>query len=326
MRGGQVGGEPVDPRRDRGVGREDDVGPDPLSSLGQGGSRPDLAVEQLEEQETGVALVEVVDGRLPAQLPERTGATDPQDQLLLDPVAPIAAVEPIGDRSVLVAVPVEIGVEQHQRHTADRQGPDAGAHQPGGDRHVDHDAGVLRAEGGRFVGFVALHLPAARQRLPEEPLAVEEAHAAQRHAQIGGRLHMVAGQDAEPAGVLGHQLGDPEFGREVRDVGRTGFGRRQLIERSELFLDPGDHSGIGRRRSELLGGEAGDHSHRVDRVPVGQLLEEGAELPGPGPDVTAGQPIERGTERVGVHEGRELRSRRGVSSSNTELRGIFIRG
>ena len=48
-------------------------------------------------------------------------------------------------------------------------------------------------------------------------MAVEEADADEREAEVAGRLEVVAGEDAEAAGVLGQGLGDAELGREVGD-------------------------------------------------------------------------------------------------------------
>ena len=51
----------------------------------------------------------------------------------------------------------------------------------------------------------------------EVALGVQQADADERHAEVGRRLQVIAGEHAEPAGVLRERLGDPELGREVRD-------------------------------------------------------------------------------------------------------------
>ena len=69
---------------------------------------------------------------------------------------------------------------------------------------------------------VALLLPAvARQRLPEVAGAVEQADADDRHAEVAGRLEVVAGEDAQAAGVLRQRGGDAVLGREVGDAARA---------------------------------------------------------------------------------------------------------
>ena len=76
---------------------------------------------------------------------------------------------------------------------------------------------------------VALLLPAGRvQRLAEVALPVEQPDADDRHAEVAGRLQVVAGQDAQAAGVLRQHLGDAELRREVADrpSARPGSRRR----------------------------------------------------------------------------------------------------
>ena len=65
---------------------------------------------------------------------------------------------------------------------------------------------------------VGLLLPAvARERLPEVAAAVEQPHADDRDAEVAGGLEVVAGEDAESAGVLREHRGDAELRREVAD-------------------------------------------------------------------------------------------------------------
>ena len=51
----------------------------------------------------------------------------------------------------------------------------------------------------------------------EVALGVQQTDADERHAEVGGRLQVVAGEHPEPAGVLRERLGDAELGREVGD-------------------------------------------------------------------------------------------------------------
>ena len=160
--------------------------------------------------------------------PQRAYAADAEEQLLAQPVLGVAAVEAVGHVAVVGAVLLDVGVEEEQRHPADVGDEDAG-HQVGAVRERDRDgrtAAVGLAEHGQrqLVGVedgVALLLPAvAVERLLEVAVAVEQAHAHQRDAEVGGRLEVVAGQDAEAAGVLRQHRGDAELGREVGDRAR----------------------------------------------------------------------------------------------------------
>ena len=65
-----------------------------------------------------------------------------------------------------------------------------------------------------------LLLPAvAGEGLAEVAVPVEQPDADQRYAEVAGGLEMVAGEDAEAAGVLRQGGGDAELGREVGDGG-----------------------------------------------------------------------------------------------------------
>ena len=81
-----------------------------------------------------------------------------------------------------------------------------------GDRHLDGDAGVDAPEVGGGVGLDPLGLLAGVEVLAEEAVAVEQADRAERGAEVAGRLEVVAGEDAEAARVLRHELADAELG------------------------------------------------------------------------------------------------------------------
>ena len=70
----------------------------------------------------------------------------------------------------------------------------------------------------RVVARIALDLAVALvEPLPEVAAAVEEPDRDERDAELRGRLEMVAGEDAEAAGIDGQALVEAELGREVRD-------------------------------------------------------------------------------------------------------------
>ena len=131
-------------------------------------------------------------------------------------------------------VVLDVGVEQQQRHPADLGHPD-----PGGQRRPPgrptatvrgRAVGLAQQRDRQAVGVedrVALLLPAvARQRLPEVAVPVEQADADQRDAEVAGGLEVVAGQDAEAAGVLRQHRGDAELRGEVGDRRGGGVRRR----------------------------------------------------------------------------------------------------
>ena len=164
----------------------------------------------------------------PAVDAQRADPADAEEQLLAQPVLAVAAVEPVGDVDVVLGVALDVGVEHQQRHPADAGHPD-----PGDQRRavgqVDRDrgagaVGLAQQRDRQAVGVedrVGLLLPAlAGQRLLEVAVPVEQPDADDRHAEVAGRLEVVAGQDAEAAGVLRQHGGDAELGREVADRAR----------------------------------------------------------------------------------------------------------
>jgi hypothetical protein len=191
----------------------------------------------LEHRERGVALVQVTDLRPQPEHPEQAPAADAEQQLLAEPVLAAAAVEPVGHLVQRRLVLLDVGVEHQQRHPADLGQPHLGGQELAlGQRHLHLDRLAVRAAEQRqrqaigVVGRVALGLPAVvRQRLGEVPVPVEQADPDDRHAEVAGRLQVVARQDAETARVLREHGGDAVLGGEVRDrVRQRACGARRV--------------------------------------------------------------------------------------------------
>ncbi len=209
-------------------------------------------------EEAGVSLVHVEDVGVGQAVDARVGAhgadtADAGEDLLLDPVVLVAAVEAVGDPAQLLVVGRDVGVEQQQWDAPDLGDPDPRiecASARHGDLHERCGAVGLgeqsQRQALRVVGGVVLHLPTVgAERLPEVAGAVEQADADERQAEIGGGLQVVAGEDAETAGVVRQNLGDTELHGEVGDAG--GQCRAALL----LFLEP---AGSGEVVLEVGGG------------------------------------------------------------------------
>ena len=212
----------------------------------QDGVGGDELADALEAEEAGVALVGVehLGGRCAGDAAvgaQRAHAADAEQHLLLQPVLAAAAVQPVGDPALGGVVLLDVGVQQQQRHAADLRDPDAGGDERG--RRAGRwrpSRGVPSAsrssETAAAVGSsdrVALLLPAvAGERLPEVAGAVEQPDADDRHAEVAGGLEVVAGEDAQAAGVLRQRGGDAELGREVGDPGGR-LGAQRLVPASE---------------------------------------------------------------------------------------------
>ncbi len=231
--GDQLAVEAVDAGRDGGVRGEHRAGADGL----QGGVEVEPGVGQLgdplQAEEPGVPLVGVEDLRCgvagePAVRAHRADTPYAEQHLLEQPVLAAAAVEPVGDVALAEVVLLDVGVEQEQRNSADPGQPDPGGQPaPAGQREGDvARRAVLLGERGegqlvRVEHRIVLLLPAvAGEGLAEVAVPVEQADADQRDAQVAGGLEVVAGQDAEAAGVLRQRGRDAEFRREVGDRGR----------------------------------------------------------------------------------------------------------
>ena len=147
-------------------------------------------------------------------------AADAEQHLLEQPVLAAAAVEPVGHLALAEVVLLDVGVE-HAAAAPGRPGPARSRACSDGRRAARGRSGggavVLAQQGDRqLVGVedrVVLLLPAVPgERLAEVAVPVEQSHADQRDAQVAGRLEMVAGEDAEAAGVLRQGGGDAELG------------------------------------------------------------------------------------------------------------------
>ena len=204
---------------------------------GQAAARRPACASAPAPRKPGVALVHVEDLGLRvarstrAERPDRPDAADAEQDLLLDPVVLVAAVEPVGGGPQLVVVGLDVGVQQQQRHPADPGQPDPRGQLPAArHRHRDRQSARRPAPCTRSIGspygvvgrVVSCCQPSGGQRLAEVAVPVEQADADERHAQVGGRLQVVAGQDAEAAREVRQHLGQAELHREVGDGVRVG--------------------------------------------------------------------------------------------------------
>ncbi len=274
--------EPVDAGRDRRVGGEDGPGPDRLD----GGGRVqalvlDQAADPLQPEEPGVALVGVEHLGLDPEGVQGADPADPEQDLLAQAVLAPAAVQAVGDRPLGRAVLVDVGVQQQQRRPAHLGPPDLGVEHAVGQAHRDQQrlaAAVADQLEGELVGVeggVGLLLAAVGgQRLAEVARAVEQADPDNGHAEVAGRLQVVAGEHAEAARVLGQDLADAELGGEVGDAG-GGVGQGLVpaglvqvrLEVLEQGLLAGEDVGVVGGLLEHVGVDLVQHPQRV--VPGG---------------------------------------------------------
>ena len=210
-------GEPVDAGRAPGVCVVKTV---PARTACSASAKPSAVrllqlADPLDALEAGVALVGVEHLGLrpvgePAPGARGLHAADAQQHLLAEAVVLVAAVEPVGDAALGGRVLLDVAVEQQQRHPADLRPPDVRVQRPAlGQRHGDDRGGAvvlahqLHRQAVRVQRRVVLELPpVGRQALREVAAAVQQPDADQRDAEVGRGLEVVAGQDAQAAGVL----------------------------------------------------------------------------------------------------------------------------
>ena len=232
--------------------------------------------QPLELEERRVALVHVEDRRRQAEAAQDAHAADAEHELLAQPVPAVAAVERVRDVAGPVGVALDLRVEEVERDAPDLRVPDADpdGHEPavvvGELDHRRH-----RHEGERqpvrVVARIALDLPVVLvEPLAEVPAAVEEADADEGDAELGSRLQVVAGEDAETAGVDRQALVEPELGREVRDeevVRQPALlpPRPAPAHERESLLHSADRTRVLRRQgaAEVVVGQLGQERGRV---------------------------------------------------------------
>jgi hypothetical protein len=224
----------------------------------------------------------------------------------------VAAVEPVRDVAVALAVLRQIGVEQEQTDVPDAGLPDARPHFAPRERHRDVEIRPVLPAHGRDRQVVEIRIEIlgalgalAIYGLDEVALLVEQPHRHERQLAVARRLAVVAGEDAEPAGVDRHALVEAELGTEIRDEVALGEERRVLlgyrlrvvgIEGGEHAVETRQEYGIGRRRRQPLLVQALQHrlgavSHGVPQRGV-QPREERARRPIPAVPQVAGELFE----------------------------------
>jgi hypothetical protein len=220
--------------------------------------------DALEHQEGCVALVDVPYGRAQLEFGQGASAADTEQDFLLDPGAPVAAVELVSNAPVGFAVFRQVGVEQVEAVVAHPRAPDLGPHRASREVDADvHFAAVRVAHGfDRHVveivvavmrGLVAL----AVYGLVEIALAVEQADGDEGQAHVGGALAVVAGKDAEAAGVDRQALVEAELGAEIGDQvgGLQGRPPRQLQPRFGVIgIEGRQHPVHGAEEHGIVGG------------------------------------------------------------------------
>ncbi len=205
----EVVAEHLVPGRHRRVRREDRCAANLFERVVGRRAGLDEHAGALDHEEGRVALVDVVHARRDPERVQRAHAADAEQELLPNPMLPIAGVQRIGHPR---------HVEQVERHRADVVAPDGGVDDLAAEIDLDLDGLADEPELLGVELLVALGLPAlVGDALDEIAAAVEEPDRNERHTELGSRLQVVAGEDAEAAGVDREARVDAELHAEVGD-------------------------------------------------------------------------------------------------------------
>ena len=201
-----------------------------LERFGNAGNRRDaVLVEQRQAQERGVALVEVVGLDPETERAQHTHPADAEYGFLLDAVALVAEIEPVGDGAVARLVLGHIGVEQDDRNLVSVRGfqlvePGPDPDRPAFDVHRHHGADrgrvFLRVPRIGRVDLVAV----AIDFLAIRPFAGRERHENDGKRKIRRRAGRVAGEKPKTSRIGMHFGPDADFHGEISDPIRRQVG------------------------------------------------------------------------------------------------------
>ena len=175
--------------------------------------------------ERRMPFVQVADFRLDAERGEQPPPADPQDHLLHQAQVRPAAVKLAGDAAIRRKVRCIVAVQQVELQPADLGLPGAQPDRVAGQVELQPQPLAVRGPQRRdrqLSGIVVREERLLRavlaNHLAEIALLVQQPHADDRHAQIAGRLELIAGHVAEPARVDRQGLAQHEFHAEIRDA------------------------------------------------------------------------------------------------------------
>src|SRR6266702_7483936 len=177
---------------------------------------------------TTMALVEMENPWNDAHRSQRSEAANPQQQLLTNSRAAIAAIQPRGKLTIFGRIPRHIGVEQQQVASPYLHAPDLCTYGAAECRNLnDHGLSVEANRGlhGQLVHIglqVLFPLPSVLiQSLQKISLPIKQANTDQRDVQIRCTLDVVASQNTESARVDGQRFVQPKLCGKVFHRTRT---------------------------------------------------------------------------------------------------------
>ena len=250
-------GECVVPRRDGRVRREERRGAHHFERFAERKlAFLDQVVDAFDADKGCMALVAMVDVLVRADRVHQPDAADAEQHLLFEAVFPVPSVEVVGDRAVLFAVQVVVGVEQVELGASHVAAPDAPGDDTARQAELDRKPVAVLVADGRDRQFrevlrliARLLVACGREALREVAVPVKQPHGDHRYVFVAGLLEVVAREDAEAAGIDFQRAVDAVFHAEIADLrpfrifflGHVGFellvGGVHLREENLVFLE-----------------------------------------------------------------------------------------
>ena len=193
-----------------------------FQGLVEGESFGHVIAQTLQVAERGMPLVAVINVFLDAQFLQRQDAADAQQNLLLETILPIAAIEAVGDGTVELGVHVVVGVQQIKADAPHIRTPHQGMHMIVHIGHVDHHliaVGIehtLNGQGIEILRVILGNLLAVHaEALCEIAITIEEPHGTHVDIAVRSLFQIVAGQHAQTARIDFQHLRQTKFHAEI---------------------------------------------------------------------------------------------------------------
>ena len=187
--------------------------------------------DTLDADECSVTLVAVVNLLLDAHLAQSTDTTDTEQDLLLQTVLPIATIEVVGDRTVLIEVQLVVGVEQVEIGTTYLALPNTCSQRTARQSDLNAYPVTLLVTNCRDRQLVevlslvsSLLSTLCRQTLGEVTVAVQQTYGNHRNVLIAGLLQVVTSQDTQTTRVDLQRRVQTVLHREVSNLSRLRIG------------------------------------------------------------------------------------------------------
>ncbi len=208
VRNHQVMGERVVACRDRRMSRKYTIGRNRFERNAERQPFAQPLTQQLQDQKSGVSLVQVPHRRRNTQRTQGACAADAQNDLLPDASGLIAAVEPMRDVAIRRRVRRAVGIEQVNGNAPDLRLPKSRDHVPAGNPHTDLNP-LSVGSPSRLNGQVArvalavfrVLVTVVVDGLSEVALFVEETNGDEIRTGVAGRFAVVTGEHTQATGV-----------------------------------------------------------------------------------------------------------------------------